>query len=318
MNGSQVLILSGVYDFSTDLVCLCLSESDVPFARLNREHLKDYRLAMDPLYPSLSIVGPNIDAEIGPDLVSVWFRQPVFLRNSPETKLPPAEQLERSQWVAFMRAMSVFDKASWMNYPQATYLAECKPYQLLAARRAGFKVPRTIVGNDSKAIRSNFTNNLVIKSLDTVLLIDGADSLFTYTNVSISEDLRDSSVFQAPLLAQELVSPKTDVRVTVVGDEVFAVRILSQGKGIEGDWRIIPKELLDYEDFLLPHEIETSCKRLAAILGLSFAAIDLADTGKEIFFIEVNPTGEWGWLSNNSRRIDQSIASWLSHPPQKC
>src|SRR5215831_14809375 len=131
----HVLILSSVYDFSTDLVVLRLRERGVPFFRLNREHLTEYRLSMDPVEQSLVARGSRGDVVVGPDLRSVWFRQPVFLRNAPADALTLEQQLERSQWSAFMRALSVFDTVLWMNFPQATYLAECKPYQLLAAHR---------------------------------------------------------------------------------------------------------------------------------------------------------------------------------------
>ena len=310
----KVLMLSGAYDFSSDLVSLCLRDLAVPFVRVNREHLKEYRLALDPVGLTLTVRGLGIDVEIGPDLVSVWFRQPVFLRNTPPKPLSPTEQLERSQWSAFIRALSVFDKAFWMNFPQATYLAECKPYQLLTAHRCGFQVPRTIVANDADAIKARFGDSIVVKSLDTVLLREEGDCLFTYTTISEPAALTEHTVSTAPLLAQELLSDKTDVRVTVVGNKIFAVRILANGKGVDGDWRTIPKEDLTYEDFQLTHEIEASCKKLAVSLGLSFAAIDLVDTSEGTFFVEVNPTGEWGWISNPDRQIDATIASWLSDP----
>ena len=53
---------------------------------------------------------------------------------------------------------------------------------------------------------------------------------------------------------------------------------------------------------------------LARRLGLSFAAIDLVETPEGTFFIEVNPTGEWGWLSNPEQPIDFAIAAWLAQP----
>jgi hypothetical protein len=33
------------------------------------------------------------------------------------------------------------------------------------------------------------------------------------------------------------LSGKTDIRVTVVADTTFAVKILRNGAGVEGDWR---------------------------------------------------------------------------------
>ena len=109
---------------------------------------------------------------------------------------------------------------------------------------------------------------------------------------------------------------KSDIRVTIVGNEVFAVRILSRGLGIPGDWRVVPKVDLEYQDIVLDDLVTERCRLLTRRLGLSFAAIDLIVTPDGIFFIEVNPTGEWGWLSTAERPIDHAIASWLSNPPR--
>ena len=120
----------------------------------------------------------------------------------------------------------------------------------------------------------------------------------------------------APLLAQRALEEKTDLRVTVVDKELFAVRILSQGSGIAGDWRVVPKTELEFHDIVLCNDLTRQCQLLVRRLGLSFAAIDLIETPQGIFFIEVNPTGEWGWLSTAERPIDCAIASWLGNPPE--
>ena len=310
----HVLILSGLYDFSTDLVALRLQRIGVPYIRLNREQLTDHSLTLDPLVPKLTIHGPAGTCNVGPNLRSIWFRQPVFLRNTPPTPLSLQDQLERSQWTAFLRALCVFRDAAWMNFPAATYLAESKPYQLFIADNCGFQIPKTLVTNNAHRIRSAFPGTLVIKSLDTVLLRDGDDCLFTYTTINPENELREENINTVPLLAQYALKNKTDLRVTVIGDEIFAVRILSSGSGIPGDWRLIPRANLEYEDIVRTEDIAQRCFLLTRRLGLSFSAIDLIETSQGIFFIEVNPTGEWGWLSTTERPIDRSIASWLENP----
>ena len=308
----QVLILSGLYDFSTDLVILELRNAGVPYLRLNREQLADHRLTLDPTIPELTVDGPSGSHCLGTALGAVWYRQPVFLRNTPAVQLQPQQQLERSQWSAFLRSLCVFKHARWMNSPTTTYIAESKPYQLFTAASCGFKVPKTLVTNNADCIQSVFPDSLVIKSLDTVLLRDGDDCLFTYTTIMSSQELTETEVSTAPLLAQAVLEEKTDLRVTVVGDRIFSVRILMQGKGIDGDWRVIEKEKLEYENIVLDDDTAQSCQRLTSSLGLEFAAIDLIETPEGIYFIEVNPTGEWGWLSSNERKIDLAIATWLS------
>lgn len=311
---TRVLILAGLYDFSTDLVTLRLQKAGVPYVRLNREQLADYHLTLDPLVPELTMRGPAGTHVVGQDLSSVWFRQPVFLRNTPSEPLCPQQQLERSQWTAFLRGLCVFRDATWMNSPTATYIAESKPYQLSVAKSCGFRVPTTLATNDATRIRRTFPGPLVVKSLDTVLLRDGDDCLFTYTTISSCEDLTEEAIRAVPFLAQHALEDKTDLRVTVIGEEVFAVQILSGGNGVSGDWRVLPKSELEYRDAELSDDMTGRCRLLVRQLGLSFGAIDLIETPNGIFFIEINPTGEWGWLSTCDRPMDSAIASWLQNP----
>jgi glutathione synthase/RimK-type ligase-like ATP-grasp enzyme len=308
----EVLILAGIYDFSADLVCLRLHENGVTYLRLNRESLSENMLTLDPFAASLRVEGPAGKMLVGPGLRSIWFRQPVFLRNTPPQPLSVDEQLERSQWPAFLRALSVFDRVAWMNHPQKTYLAESKPYQLMAARKCGFRVPETRITNDGSSIEKDIIGPLVIKSLDTVLLREGDDSLFTYTTLTDGVTLSVQDLRAAPVLIQEEVQVKADIRVTVVGDEIFAVKIASRSGLIRGDWRLVPRDDLVYEDISLGTDTIRSCIQLSRLLQLSFAAIDLMDTDDGTYFVEVNPTGEWGWITNTERPIDCAIAKWLA------
>jgi hypothetical protein len=299
----EVLILSSLYDFSTDLVVLQLEDAGVSYVRLNREQLADHRLALDPLIPELTIHGPVGTYVVGPDLRAVWFRQPVFLRNTPPLPLSPEEQLDRSQWMAFLRGLCVFRRAAWKNHPVATYLAESKPYRLSLAAACGFQVPPTLATNDARRIRQSFPQGVAIKSLDTVLLREGDDCLFTYTTLHSGTELHDDAVAPAPFFAQRVLCPKVDIRATLVGDELFAVRILSQGTGIVADWRLTPRNDLEYQDLLLDDGITDRCRQLLRRLGLSFAAIDLIETVEGLFFIEANPTGEWAGFRLRQGRL---------------
>lgn len=312
----RVLVLASLYDFSADLVALQLEQSDAPYLRLNREQFKDHRITLDPVIPELVVDGPSGMHRLGPNFGSVWFRQPVFLRNTPPGPLSLDSQLERSQWMAFLRALSVFRGARWMNDPAATYLAESKPYQLAVAARCGFAVPKTVATNDGSCLARLFPGNLVVKSLDTVLLREGDDCLFTYTAIREGSALAEEDLSAVPLLAQRYLRRKTDLRVTVIGDDIFAVRILSDGKGVSGDWRLVPRDELEYEDIVLDRDTSERCRLLTKNLGLSFAAIDLVESDGGMYFLEANPTGEWGWLMADSRPLDRVIAGWLQRDQQ--
>lgn len=269
------------------------------------------RMSFDPVTRSMTVIGLGIEASLGSGLRSVWYRSPVFPRIVSSDN-SPAEQLKRSQWNAFLRSMMVFDEARWMNHPVDTYKAETKPYQLLAASRCGFSVPRTLAGNDVSRAKKEFPQKLIIKSIDTVYLREGGDALFAYTSILDSGELSDENFHQVPSIAQEFVSPKTDLRVTVVGASVFAYKILVNGEAAPGDWRLHKREELVYEPYSLPEFVRSGCVDLCSNLNLPFGAIDLIESEGRIVFVEINPTGEWAWLPNAERTAGTAIASWLT------
>ena len=307
---NYVLILSSMYDFSTDLVVQRLENNGDNFIRLNKEQLSYYEIFLDPINTILRVKGEYVDVETS-NVKSVWFRQPVFLRNTPGRSIDINEQLSLSQWNAFLRGLMVFDKAYWMNWPQATYAAESKPYQLMIAKKIGFSVPQTIISN-SLGFEKLPSTKFIIKSMDTVLLKENDDCYFTYTSKANPADFTLDKTKQAPITFQEYIEDKLDIRVTIVGSKVYAVAIKSNGNAISDDWRTLKKEDLEYVDIELPVRIKKLCIEYVKLLGLNYGAIDFIKTKDEYIFIEINPTGEWGWLSNDKREIDYDIAKKLS------
>lgn len=308
---ASVLILASLYDFSVDVVLRRLREMEVRYLRLNMEQMADLRIGFDPVTRSMTVRGVGLDTSVEGDLESVWYRSPVFLRNSSTSESLP-EQLRRSQWSAFLRSMMVYDDARWMNHPAETYRAETKPYQLLVAARCGFAVPETIVGNDVCKMQGRFSSKVAIKSIDTVYLRENENALFAYTTIMNADELSDENFHQAPSIAQEFLSPKTDLRVTVVGTSVFAYRILVNGKAAPGDWRLHKRDELAYEPYCLSAEIKDRCVDICLKLNLPFGAIDLVESDETITFIEINPTGEWAWLPDADSTAGAAIAKWLA------
>lgn len=303
MSPASVLLLSSLYDFSTDLICIELEKAGVSYFRLNREQLTQHGISFNPLSRILRVRSKDIDITIGPELKAVVFRQPVFLRNTPAQPLELEKQMERSQWAAFLRALSVFSEAIWLNWPQATYLAESKPYQLHLAKELGFNVPSTIVTNDMGNLPKFTAEKIILKSLDTALFFERDDCFFTYTTIADASSLATRDASTAPIILQDELQPKTDLRVTIIGNELFTVEILSNGKGVAGDWRTEPRELLEYRDVELPSDVEKLCREMVKRLNLNFGAIDLIESIGAYYFIEINPTGEWAWLQSASRDI---------------
>lgn len=306
----DVLIVSSIYDFSTDLVVQELESRGVNYFRLNKEYFTTYRSTIDIENGFLEILVDGKIYKVTSATKSIYYRQPVFLRNTPSDSLTIDEQLSRSQWMGFLRSLVIFDQAAWLNRPEATYLAETKAYQLVVAKDIGFNIPTTLIGNDANKFQK-FEQKIIVKSLDTILLRESNDCFFTYSTIKETSELNDKNIASAPLTVQEYVTQKTDIRVTVIGDKLSAVIITSEGIGIEEDWRTVDRDSVEYTEIELPKEIERYCFELLRRLKLNFGAIDLLLSNGEFVFVEINPTGEWGWLVNSERRFDADIATWL-------
>lgn len=311
MNEINYLVLSSTIDYSSDLICAEFEKRELNYLRINRDLFQEYEIVYSLQDDAFKFKVDGIWYSVSSKAIkSIYFRAPVFLRTTGKARTVE-EQLKRSQWSAFIRNLIVLDKAVWMNYPVATYRAENKLYQLKIAKECGLTVPETYIGNSlSQNISRNKT--YIVKSLDTALFYENGKEMFTYSTMIGGAELLSAEIQLAPVIIQEYLSPKSDLRVTFVNNRLFPVAITKQGMTLEGDWRKNNKDNLTYTKVELPEIVEKKLILLMEKLNLSFGGIDLALVGDKYYFIEVNPTGEWGWLTSCAGLpIDKAIVDAL-------
>lgn len=306
----EVLIISNRYDFSSDFVSVELNRQKIPYLRINRDELKDYVIEFNPIIPIIKGSFKDIKFTISKDnLKSVYYRAPTFLRDIFQDNISDEEQLIRSQWTAFVRSICVFENINWLNNPTDIYKAEIKPYQLFIANKIGFNLPETFISNKTGQINSKYT---AIKSIDTAIINLDEKEGFVYTELYETENLPYNK-FLSPFFSQQGLVPKTDIRVTVIEDEVIAIKIFKNDtENIEIDWRRY-KDELNYEVIELPKRINQLCVQFLKEFNLKFGGIDLIYHNNDYYFIEINPTGEWSWLQQNTGfKIDEIIVNSLN------
>ena len=115
------------------------------------------------------------------------------------------------------------------------------------------------------------------------------------------------TIAASPTLVPSIVQPElkkeSDLRVTVAGEAVFPVALLSQqSPETSTDWRTwdITEGLeLAHQRFDLPNNVQQLCLDLNRRLGLNFSCIDLVlTTDGEFVFLEINPNGQWAWIES--------------------
>lgn len=311
MNEVKSLILSSTLDYSTDLICAELEKRNISYLRINRDQFNLMKINFDVNLISLKIIINNQEYIFNNCITnSIYFRAPVFSRTY-NKKYTLEEQVYKSQWGAFIRNLICFDKVFWMNNPVNTYRAENKLYQLQKAKEIGLMIPETIVAN-YKPENLHF-DNCIIKSIDTALFCENDTEMFTYSSVVSKHDLNNDILSLAPVFIQEYINPKIDIRATYVNGKIFPVEINDANMEISDDWRCHKKENLNYIPTDIPDEIKRRLQVLMKILGLNFGGIDLIKNDDKYYFIEVNPTGEWGWIVKNTDfKIDKEIVNYLA------
>ena len=310
----QILLLASRFDLACDYVVSQLRHQRASYFRLNTEDFDQFAIVAFPDEPSVQLRTESLEIHLTqPRLKAIYFRRGVYPREAYTSLHSPDEQLIRTHRSAFMRSFMAFESCQWMNHPAATYKAEHKAVQLATAKRIGFAVPRTAITNHASGISAvaQGDQTVAIKGLDTVLVRQDDVETFGYTSLLETKAAERAHLSSAPLVAQQALTEKLDLRVTVVGDQVFCSSVTCTGRPIPGDWRLA-KEGATFQRYELPVEIETKCVQLTQTLGLVFGAIDLAVQDGTYYFLEINPTGEWAWLVDQSNLpIDRAIANKL-------
>jgi len=313
----EVLILGSQFDLTCDFVVAKLRSLKCNYLRINTEDLPSSNISLDPVKCRIEINLNQKSYLLSPAKVkSVLFRRPVFVRSIADPTEHAVQTFEREQWAAFVRNLMILDTSTWVNHPASTYYAEHKALQLQIAHRLGFNVPNTLVTNYAAAINKDMVRNskIVFKGLETVLVREENTETFAFTQFIDVGELEKQEIKSAPVIFQEPITPKIDIRVTVIGNSVFAAAVLASGQGIPHDWRVEKKQAY-FEKYELPPEIEHKCIKLIQKLNLNYGAIDLVYAENRYYFLEINPTGEWAWLIDAAGLpIDDAIAGFLAHP----
>lgn len=162
--------------------------------------------------------------------------------------------------------------------------ADYKPWQLQVAGECGLEVPASLITNEPTAVFEFFEHcqgQLIYKTLSGGLIMsENGEAISIYTSRVTLDDLRMESerVRQTACLFQELVPKKVELRVTIVGTQVFAAEISYRDPETTAlDWRTAYHNL-QYRVYDLPEAISHKCLAFVQRLGLLFAALDLIVT----------------------------------------
>lgn len=241
---------------------------------------------------------------------SVWWRRPQPFTIAEEVGDPQHRMFAMAEAHEVFGGLSGLLDAYWMNVPDRDDLAHRKVFQLRMAQRLGIEMPRTLITNSTDDANA-FINNL--KPCDTVFKpFRGTPDAWRETRLIGEDEIGQiDSVSYAPLIFQEYIKG-SDIRVTVVGEHIFAAEIDIS----EGDYPVdfrMNYDNMKITDIELPDDVRQSIRKLMQGLGLVYGAIDFRKTPENRFvFLEINPAGQWLFIENKTGQpITEAIASTL-------
>ena len=186
-----------------------------------------------------------------------------------------------------------------VNSFRGVLAASQKLLQMQVARDVGFALPPTMVGARDKDIvafiQTLAADEFVFKPFrPNVWVFDAGASIATTTRMALGDI--DCSYFDGlPGVYQGLVDKQTEYRVTVLFDKVYAMafRPTEAVAGQVLDWRFLPSNSTSYEPFKLDDETLCKIRKIGAFFGLKCFTMDLASDGRETYFLDLNPSGQF-------------------------
>lgn len=313
-----ILLVTETGDLSADLLVLRLRERGIPFARFNQDRFPgDIEITWHVEPGAGEICWPGRRIEFA-DIAAAWFRRPVGSADAADT---PAGRFVERESAGFMASLWEATRWRWVNRPSAVRRASHKPLQLIAAQRAGLAVPPTLITNSPRHARE-FVGSApaIAKAVVGGRVSEGGADYAVVTAAVTLDDLDPASaVRSSPTTYQRRIAGGCDLRVTMVGSRNFAVRIaIAERQPHEVDWRTVEPRRLAYRRCELPDAVAAGCRELMRQLSLGFGAIDFIATpdGRHVF-LEINPSGQWGWIERHADvPITDAIVDLLTGEPE--
>ena len=309
MRGSSVLVVSHGSDDHVPLVCAELAKLGVETVIYDTDRYGvevDASLIIEGHEPSC-IFRVGETEHFGDRFAAILFRHIRFPK-APQIADLAARRMAESELRATLEGtILALEPALWMNHPHANRLARNKLLQLRLAAKRGFKVPDTLVSSDPREIRKQYrawNGRIIAKLTGGQIAAESIESQYLILTTQLSEsDLHDDAALSAcPAIYQRLVEKQYEVRVTVVGDEVFACRIDSQALDIARiDWRAAGYTALSNQPYNLDAATSDRCRALMRHLDLEIAGFDFIVTPEgEMVFLEINAAGQWAWVQETT------------------
>lgn len=310
MKIKKILIVTNSYDIHADLLAAELERKKQKYFRINLDCFpRDYQITHEFIDNASNACVLHLKTsekiEIS-EVCAAWIRKPAeFAYTSELSEQETAFAKQETEHALFGLIYSA--DCYWMSHPIDMRGAMWKTEQLQRAKKMGFKIPDTVVTNNPEVVRSfkqNINNELIYKTLSSpTLAAEEVESeqvvASSLPTTIITEEMSDSidAVSALPCQFQVYIEKEYELRVTIIGEKVFATKINSQEDAkTMVDCRDMSAKIA-YDSIELPDDIKAKCLAFVASYNLNYSAMDIIVTKQnEYVFLENNPNGQFLYI----------------------
>ena len=311
----MILIVSYPGDEHTDRVQALLTEAGREVVRIDLADFPSQREVdfgwIPPARPRWRIRHEGRWVDLA-DTRAVWWRRVTDFAVDPTLGQGEGSTFAHSETSQAIHGVLDSLTCPWMNPRAADTAAHHKPYQWTVAQQLGLRLPRTLVTSNPQAAREFIDSVRPARVVFKAFL--AAVHQWRETRLVEQEDLdRLDLVRYAPVIFQEYV-PGVDLRITMVGDAIYAAEIDARDTAYEVDMRMVVGEAR-VSAVTLPAGLQSRLRALQRRLGLVYGAIDMRRTeAGDYAFLEVNPAGQWLFVEERcGLSIARAVADFLVH-----
>lgn len=289
----MILIISEEADYSTSLVVDWLLYFNANWVRINGTD----KISASFEGTDVKITGLDINFKLS-EIKSVWYRRGRLNLNFKNLK---------DKEIEFLRQIE-FNKITEYIYYKLTEIKNINIFfnadvnKLIVceiAQSVGLKIPKSLLISEKKYLNSgNLASCTKSISGSTILNYDNFHSAGYTTRVP---DLKNIPDFFFPSYIQDYIEKKYEIRIFFLKNKFWSMAIFSQNDPItDVDFRNYNRQKPNRTvPFLLPIDIQEKIKILMQKINLNSGSIDMiVSPNLEFYFLEVNPVGQFGMVSN--------------------
>lgn len=302
LRSRKILMVTSSYDKTCSY--LIKKFNQLTFFRLDLDRFSDYHITFSVDGFKIKDANHYIDSE---SCVSIYFRKPSMekLDDIFESQYHPYIHKET---YAFVEGIVESFNGTVLTKPSVMRRANNKVLQASLAAQAGFLLPEFAITNDVDLLKHFSENAGIIKPVALGEIMSGSSKEFVQTNL-IDPAFEADNFKYSPVYLQNFIEKDFEVRVTVVDEQFFPVKIHSENNI---DWRK-PNNKVFYEACSIPSTIKSCCLKFMELCNMKFGCFDLIVKDSVWYFLEMNANGQWAWLEFETKHsISDAIVRYLT------